>query len=178
VVLILCGIGILLGTLLPGLSFGEVGPSLGLVDHSVRVVNLDNDLLTAIIRQWNDEVWNESFRIYTWHAIKTRFTNRWQDIIMLKEGWCILSSFLLLPTKHTMQCLTMEDYGKIRSPVGDKSYENRESLDLIFTFTSSTVPRLLTVYPASIHCSESPRGCTSIFSSMSTGEAYQHSTPG
>ncbi len=65
-----CGFGLLmLGTLLPVMSFGQDGPSLVFADRSVRVVNLDNDVLAAIVRQnWNDEDWNETFRIYTWHA--------------------------------------------------------------------------------------------------------------
>ena len=44
-------------------------PKLQFADQSVKVVNLDKDVLTTIVRQnWRDEDWSEAFRIYTWHA--------------------------------------------------------------------------------------------------------------
>ncbi len=177
----LCGIGIIFGTLLPGMSFGQVGPRLVFVDRSVSVVNMNNDVLAAIVLQnWNDEDWNETFRIYTWHAHQHQIRQSLAGHYHV-EGMVVYFT-PLFPFAGGETYYAVLDYGRLWKksrglPVGDKSNENRESLDLIFAIPASpTSPTFVeVVYPASDTLPANLLRMYIHFSApMSTGEAYQH----
>ena len=177
----LCGIGILLGTLLPGMSFGQVVPRLVFVDRSVGVVNLDNEVLAAVARQnWNDEDWNQAFSVYTWHSHQNQIHQPLAGNYRV-EGRVVYFT-PLFPFVAGEAYYAALDYGMILKksggvPIADKSYEPREIIDLVFAIpTSPTSPTFVeVVYPASDTLPANLLRMYIHFSApMSMGEAYQH----
>jgi hypothetical protein len=115
-----------------GVSFGQVGRSLSFVDRSVSVVNLDNDVLAAIVRQnWNDENRNEAFRTYTWHAHQNQIHQPLAGHYHVEGALVYFTPLFHFAAGETYYATL--DYGMIWKksgsiPIADKSYKRRPCL--------------------------------------------------
>jgi hypothetical protein len=171
----------LMGSLLPMATYCQVAPKLVLADQSVRAINLDKDVLATIISQnWRNEDWSEVFRIYTWHAHKNQIP---QPLAGHYHVDGVVVYFTpLFPFAAGETYFGELDYGRLWKksgglPVGNKSYENRENIELVFSIPDSIVPRTFVeaIYPTSDTLPANLLRMYVYFSApMSMGEAYEH----
>ncbi len=175
------GFILMLGSLLSVVSFCQEMPKLVFADQSVKLINLDNDVLTTIVRQqWRDEDWSEAFRIYTWHAHQNQIHQPLAGYYSI-EGMVVYFT-PLFPFAAGETYYAELDYERISKKlsgptVGTKSSESRRNIALIFAVPVAATPRSFVeaVYPASDSLPANLLRMYIHFSApMSTGEAYQH----
>lgn len=177
----LCNIGILLGSLLPGVSLGQVEPKLAFAERSVRVINLNNDVLAAIVRQgWDNDVWNQAFRIYTWNAHQNQIDQPLAGDYYVEARVVYFTPLFAFAAGETYYATF--DYALMLNksrccPVVDKSYDRLEKMELTFTIPASlpSPTSIDTIYPAGDTLPANLLRMYIHFSApMSPGEAYQH----
>ena len=175
------GFTLMLASLLSVVSFCQDAPRLVFADQSVKIINLDNDVLTTIIRQhWRDDDWSEAFRIYTWHAHQNQIHQPLAGYYSV-EGMVVYFT-PLFPFAAGETYYAELDCGRLWKksgglPVGSKLSGGTGNIDLIFTIPAAATGRSFVeaVYPASDSLPANLLRMYIHFSApMSTGEAYQH----
>ena len=175
------GFTLILASLLSVVSFCQDVPKLVFADQSVKVINLDNDVLTTIIRQhWRDDDWSEAFRIYTWHAHQNQIHQPLAGYYSV-EGMVVYFT-PLFPFAAGETYYAELDYGRLLKKsgglaVGSKLSGGTGNIDLIFTIPAGATGRSFVeaVYPASDSLPANLLRMYIHFSApMSTGEAYQN----